>query len=163
LTFLIFALRSKAHCCSKKPHGKGYFSLFPSKKKKRIIAHWRSAARGRKTNGASAKDNDDLFRSCSYKSRGRYKEQIERYLEYFPRENLHILSSEEFFLDTESELAKVFDFLGVDKEYKVKRMEPQGIAPNRTKVSSDIYDYLDDYFYPHNQALYEFLGRNFNW
>jgi len=107
--------------------------------------------------------NDELFRSCSYKSRGRYKEQLERYLERFPRENLHIICSEDFFLDPESELVKVFDFLGVDKEFQVKCLKPRGVAPNKTKVSSDIYDYLDEYFYPHNQALYEFLGRKFNW
>jgi len=106
---------------------------------------------------------DKIFRKSSFKSRGHYKEQLERYLEYFPMENLHVICSEDLFSDTESELVKVFDFLGVDKGYKVKCFKPRGVGPNKTKVSSDIYDYLDEYFYPHNQALYKFLGRDFNW
>jgi len=106
---------------------------------------------------------DKIFRKSSYKSRGRYKEQLERYLKYFPRENIYIICSEDMFSNPEAELAKLFDFLGVDKNFQVKCFKPRGVAPNRTTVSSDVYDYLDEYFYPHNKALYEFLGKNFNW
>lgn len=45
--------------------------------------------------------------------RGRYAEQVKRYLEFFPREDMMFLSFEEFFSKPTRILPKVFEFLGV--------------------------------------------------
>ncbi len=50
------------------------------------------------------------FKNCSYKSRGRYKEQLERRLEYFPAGNLYVLKSEDFFLTHNLNLRKYLTF-----------------------------------------------------
>jgi len=105
----------------------------------------------------------DIFVHNSYKSRGLYKEQIERYLEYFPRHQMLILSSEELFGDPDSTLARVFDFVGVDTAFKVEDLEPRNVASNRVKVDQDVFEYLDNYFLPHNQALYQLLGKTYGW
>jgi len=44
----------------------------------------------------------------AYKSRGLYKEQLERYFKYFPREQMLIINSEEFFVQPENTLRQVF-------------------------------------------------------
>ena len=103
------------------------------------------------------------FIHFSYKSRGLYREQLERYLQCFSREQLLVLSSEEFFREPVTTLGTVFEFVGVDKDFKVKDLEPRNVTENRTSVDSEIYDYLDRFFLPHNQALCELLDKKFDW
>jgi len=50
----------------------------------------------------------------SYFSRGFYSEQLKRYLDCFPKQNMLFLVFEEFIRDPGSALASVFDFLDVD-------------------------------------------------
>ena len=51
----------------------------------------------------------------------------------------------------------------MDKEYEIKNLEPHNVANNRSYVPSEVYDYLNDYFKPHNLELYELLGVDYEW
>lgn len=113
--------------------------------------------------GQSRNYKNHQFLHASYKSRGRYWEQIERYLQFFPRDQLHILSSEDLFRDPNTALDKVYDFLGMGSSHRLHDLRPQNVARNRTSVSPELYEYLDDYFLPHNQRLYELIGQKFDW
>lgn len=104
-----------------------------------------------------------IFRWHSYKSRGLYKEQIERFLEYFSWQQILILCSEEFFSEPDTTLRRVFEFVGVDTGFKVQDLKPENVASNRSEVDPDVYRYLNNYFLPHNQALYELVGKNYAW
>jgi hypothetical protein len=104
-----------------------------------------------------------LFSWYSYKLRGRYKEQLDRLLQHYPREQLLVLSTEELLRNPEDTLRSVFAFAGVEVDFKVGDLAHRGVARNKTDVPPDVYAYLNDYFRPHNQALYEMLGRNFGW
>jgi len=103
------------------------------------------------------------FINCSYKSRGLYRDQLERYLEYFPREHVLILCSEEFFREPRAAIGRVLEFLAVERGFRVEDVTPQYVATNKAKVDPEIYQDLDDYFAPHNQALYQLVGRTFGW
>lgn len=105
----------------------------------------------------------EIFKCHSYKSRGLYKEQIERYLNFFPRKQILILNSEKLFSDPDNTLRQVFDFVGVDAEFKVSNLKPRNVSSNRSEVNPEVYEYLNDFFMPHNQALYELIGENYNW
>jgi hypothetical protein len=112
------------------------------------------------------KDRDyknDIFIRHSYKTRGLYKEQLERCLNYFPRQQILIINSEEFFTDPNNTLRHVFEFVGVDPGFTVKNLTPRNVSRNKNPVASEVYDYLNSYFLPHNQALYELVGRNYGW
>jgi len=50
----------------------------------------------------------------SYFTRGRYQEQLDAWLEYFPREQLLLMRSDELLADQAGGLAKIYRFLGVD-------------------------------------------------
>jgi len=104
-----------------------------------------------------------IFVHYSYKSRGLYQDQLERYLNYFPRQQILILNSEKFFTDPDNTLRRVFEFVEVDTEFKVKNLTPQNVTNNRSDVASDVYEYLNSFFLPHNQALYTLVGENYNW
>lgn len=100
---------------------------------------------------------------CSYKSRGRYAEQLARYLEYFPREQLLVRSAEQFFREPQVVLADVFRFIEVDDGFRPRDLEPRNVSDNRTKVDRRVYDYLDDYYREEKEALQDLLGSDFSW
>jgi len=106
---------------------------------------------------------NDIFTHHSYKSRGLYNEQIKRYLKYFPMSNILLVSSEKLFTEPYDTLRRVFQFVGVDTESTVKDLEPRNVASNRSEINPGVYEYLNDYFRPHNQALYELVGENYGW
>jgi len=103
------------------------------------------------------------FIHCSYKHRGLYCKQLERFLKYYSWEHILVINSEELFLEPENTLKRVFAFVGVDTEFKVKDVKPQNVTLNRSDVDPKVYEYLNDYFAPHNQALYELIGKNYDW
>lgn len=107
---------------------------------------------------------NDAFRHYSYKSRGVYHEQIKRYLDYFPMNRILVMNSETLFKQPEDTLRRIFQFIGIDQEFTVKNLKPRNVGKkNRTEIDSDVYDYLEDYFRPHNQYLYELIGQNYGW
>lgn len=115
----------------------------------------------------SVLENSDFsskeFIHYTYKSRGLYKPQLERFYDLFPRNQIHIVESSEFFQAPHNILSGIYDFLNVDTEFKLKDLEPQNIRKRDTKVSQEIYNVLDAYFLPHNKSLYELIGKTFNW
>lgn len=106
--------------------------------------------------------NNVAFYNNSYLSKGRYAEQIERYLQFFPIEQILLLPSESFFADPAQTLRLVFDFIGVDANYKIEDLAPQNVS-KKPKLAFDVYEYLEDYFREHNRALYELVERDFGW
>jgi hypothetical protein len=112
----------------------------------------------------SSKDyfNKDL-RDFSYKMRGHYAEQLERYFKLFPREQFLILSSEDFFTNTQDCLNRIFKFINLEGNVKIEDLSPKFVAKNKETVSQEVVDYLNDYFRPKNQALYQLLGTDFGW
>ncbi|MFG6103939.1 sulfotransferase [Leptothoe sp. EHU-05/26/07-4] len=106
---------------------------------------------------------NDFFIHLSYKSRGRYAEQLKRFLEYFPRKNVLILSSEQLFQNPASVLHQVCQFIDIDTDYKFKKLRPRNIASNRVNIRPSVYESLNCYFAPYNQELYKLTDRYFNW
>lgn len=100
---------------------------------------------------------------CSYKSRGRYREQLDRYLELFDEEQILVLGAEKFYADPVSSLQQVFRFVGVDEEYAPDDLRPRNVGVNRSEVEPEVHEYLDRYFETHNRALHELVGEDFGW
>jgi hypothetical protein len=67
---------------------------------------------------------EDIF--FGYLERGRYYKQVERFLELFPRENMHFMVFEEFVRDTRRSLLELFRFIGVSEEGFRYADEPRG-------------------------------------
>ena len=107
--------------------------------------------------------DSDAFVHYSYKRRGLYREQIERYLERFPRSQLLVISSEGFFEAPRPSLARTFEFLGVDADYEVRDLAPRNVHQRLREVDGSVREELDDFFRPHNEALYELLDQDLGW
>ena len=100
-----------------------------------------------------------------YLARSIYVDQLERWAEHFPREQLLVLKSEDLFERPEDTLASVLGFLGLpewEPEARSLRYKRNaggyggGMDPATRRK-------LEEYFEPHNSRLYEFLGRDLGW
>ena len=97
----------------------------------------------------------------TYKARGNYLEQLQRWYRFFSPDRLLVLHGEAFFADPGPTLARVWDFLGVrgrasdaSCRYNVGDYPP---------VSDRIRNKLADAFRPLNQKLFAALDRDFGW
>jgi hypothetical protein len=114
------------------------------------------------------------YRHYSYLCRGIYMDQLQHWLQFFPREQLLILKSEDLYSNPATVVRQTLEFLGVpvneqfikQKEFKNYR-EPtkEGYKSNEKppKMKAETRARLIDYFRPHNARLYEFLGRDLGW
>lgn len=97
----------------------------------------------------------------TYVARGRYAEQLERWLAVFPWEQLLVLASEELAADTAGTYRRVLEFLGagahdLDDYPRVYGQEYAQMAPETRRRLAEI-------FAEPNRRLYELLGRDLGW
>ena len=101
------------------------------------------------------------YRHHSYVSRGRYAEQLERWLRYVDRDRLLVLSAEELFADPAKVVAEAQEFLGLRQEI------PADVSPKNARayapISDEVKAGLRETFAPHNERLYRLVGRDFGW
>lgn len=97
----------------------------------------------------------------SYLSRGIYVEQLQNWMNYFPREQFLILKSEDLLRQPEIVLNQVFDFLDLPN-YQLPRYENYNVGDYPT-VSPKVRQDLLDYFQPYNSKLIKLLGQDFEW
>ncbi|TAF36090.1 MAG: sulfotransferase family protein [Oscillatoriales cyanobacterium] len=97
----------------------------------------------------------------NYLARGRYIEFIKNWLAFFPKSQLLILRSEDFYASAAATVLQVLDFLDLP-EYQLP--EYQNANPGSyPPISDSVRYFLSDYFRPYNQELEDYLGRNFDW
>jgi len=97
----------------------------------------------------------------SYISRGMYVDQLTRWLCVFPREQLLIVQSEQLFAEPAATLEQVRTFLELIPARS--RTYHHRDYPRYPKLDARIRDRLTAYFKPHNQRLFDYLGRYFDW
>lgn len=102
------------------------------------------------------------YRRFSYRERSLYAEQLERWFNYFPREQFFIDTSERFYSETETFLRDVFLFLGVDSDVKVPDLKPRNVGMPRDD-DPVFRAKLSAIFKPHNERLEQLLERDFDW
>jgi hypothetical protein len=98
-----------------------------------------------------------------YLSRGVYVDQLLRWSEFFSKEQLLVLKSEDLFERPQDTFRLVFDFLDLpDWEPETWKVRKKG-GKYEQKMDSATRKRLEEYFEPHNRRLYEFLGVDFGW
>jgi hypothetical protein len=100
-------------------------------------------------------------RHYSYCGRSRYIEQLPRWMNLFPQEQLMIVNSEELFADPATIVKQTLAFLNLPDEVNAayKPFNEARYAPMKAETRQR----LIEYFKPYNQRLYELLGRDFGW
>ena len=97
----------------------------------------------------------------SYVAQGRYLDMLPRWFSLFPREQFHIVFSEDFYADPQRTVNGVWSFLGLSPatlhSRKRHNFQPApGIAPQTRQ-------WLEEEFAGHNGDLEQLLGRHVPW
>jgi hypothetical protein len=98
----------------------------------------------------------------SYLSRGIYVDQLLRWSEFFDKEQMLILKSEDFFDRPRNTLKTVFDFLDLP-DWEPEAWEVRKKGNYEQDMNSATRRRLNEYFEPHNRRLYDYLGVDFGW
>ncbi len=97
----------------------------------------------------------------SYLARGVYITQLKRWLTYFPKEQIMIIRSEDFFARPHEILQSVWEFLELPSFYG------NGFEIHNKGGASEINEedrmWLRQYFRKHNELLYELIGKDLKW
>jgi Sulfotransferase domain len=112
-------------------------------------------------------------RRYTYLTRGIYKDQIQHWMSYFPKEQFLMLKTEDLYTNPALIVRQTLEFLGVPgeeidtnreyKKYKVPSKTGYMTKDAAPKMNPNTRNYLVEYFKPHNARLHEFLGRDFGW
>ena len=97
-------------------------------------------------------------RHRGFVARGYYIDQIESLLQYYPREQLHIMVMEQWTKQPEAAVDELLDFLGLRR-----RALPVGTAHRRAytveTIERETHTLLQRTYEPYNSRLFAFLGR----
>ena len=107
--------------------------------------------------------NDESFIHHSYKARGIYKPQLERFFSLFHKEQIIVIPSDDLFSKPYETLNQIFKFIDVNPDFKSQKLQPKNVAKNKNHVDPDIIQKLQDFFRPHNQKLFDYLGWKSIW
>lgn len=116
---------------------------------------------------------------------GMYAQHLERWLAWFPRSQIHLVSGERLISDPAGELGRVQDFLGLqrivtDKHFYFNKTKgfpclkkPEGSSKphclGKTKgrthayIDPEVMRRLRDFYKPHNRRFYQMAGQDFGW
>ena len=97
----------------------------------------------------------------NYLKKGLYALQLRHWLKIFPRENILVLSTEEFERNQQTIYNRIFEFLNIS-QFEVKNTEKMEKG-NYPPMKSETRNLLLDYFRSHNHELFELVNREFDW
>lgn len=97
----------------------------------------------------------------TYLARGRYAEQLDRWLAVFPREQLLVLASEQLRQDPAAAYARVLEHVGAPPHQLAEY--PHIFEREYAPMALETRSRLEQYFAPHNERLYALLGQDLGW
>ena len=97
----------------------------------------------------------------SYLAQSRYLDTLPRWFSLFPREQFHIMVSEEFYADPDRHVNEIWRFLGLaPRKLQSRARHNHQSAPD---VRPETRERLQEALADHNRGLEELLGRRLPW
>jgi hypothetical protein len=97
----------------------------------------------------------------SYLSQSRYLDMLPRWFALFPREQVHITVSEDFYADPDRHVNAIWRFLGLaPRSLRSRTRHNHQAAPD---IAPETRERLQDAFAAHNRGLADLLGRPLPW
>jgi hypothetical protein len=97
----------------------------------------------------------------SYLARGRYVEHLEPWLSRYGDDQLLVLAAEDLFRHPQETFVTVQRFLGLPVQQLTLR--PRNERRDYPPINVETKERLKAYYQPFNQALFDVLGRTFDW
>ena len=93
-----------------------------------------------------------------YKSRGFYAKQLKHFLNFYPRTNILIIKSEEFFDNPSTTYQKVLNFLNLESKPLPANAKARNISTIKPVIPDAVRDHLNIFYQRPNQDLDNLLG-----
>ena len=106
---------------------------------------------------------DNSYFRHGYVHRGVYIDKLKRWMEVFPKERFFFIQSEEFLKNPSKIYREVIEFLNLPNWEPKEYVQYKKRKYKQPKMNPETRKKLAEYFKPHNERLYEFLGRRFDW
>jgi hypothetical protein len=103
----------------------------------------------------------DEWHDYSYKDRGIYVEQLEKWFNFFERKQFLIITSESLFENPRAAYSRVTEFLNLPS-YDVD-FTPIGPGVNKTRIRVETREMLKEFYMPFNERLGNLLELNLSW
>jgi hypothetical protein len=98
----------------------------------------------------------------SYIARGIYVDQLAEWRKRFDWDRFLILKSEDLYADPSGITNQTLRFLGLD-EIELRTYPHRNRTTYSLKMAPETREFLKEYYRPHNERLYEMLGRDMGW
>lgn len=102
------------------------------------------------------------LRRFGYTYKGKYIDQIEYWMQFYPREQILIVPFEQLEHDPDTLCNKICEFIGLPP-YELKNSTPLNTGGESDPMDSRCREYLTDLFRPYNRRLFNFLGEDWGW
>jgi Sulfotransferase family len=97
----------------------------------------------------------------SYRDRGVYLPQLERLYAAYPLEQVLVLRSEDLYAEPQKVFDAACDFLAISRHPLGHPKRHNEIK--RAPMDPALREELTEFYRPHNEALYSYLGRDLGW
>ena len=116
----------------------------------------------RKDSSLITEENFEIFnQKNSYLLKGIYVDQLKIWAGLFPKEQIFTLSTENLNSEPITTLESVFQYLNLP-DYKIKNIQLQK-QKKYVPMNSQTRKILIEFFKPHNERLFKFIGKKFDW
>lgn len=107
------------------------------------------------------KFHSGFYRMRSYLSRGIYVDQLQEFNYFYKKNQILTLKSEDFFANPQNTLGQIHQFLNLP-DHKFKGFKVRN-KPRYSPMHPSTRKELVEFYKPHNERLYKFLGKDFGW
>lgn len=110
---------------------------------------------------------DEIDGTCkdfrmTYLHQGIYEPHVRRWMEMFPREQLLVVDSAEYFRDRENVASRLYEFLELPP-HKIGNTPVRNRGDYVEPMKSETREMLCEYFQPHNRRLRDLMGVDYGW
>lgn len=100
----------------------------------------------------------------SYIAKSTYADQVQRYFDVFPRDQVMVIQSERFFRDTAAVVREVFSFLRIDPSFVPPDLAPANVSTRKKEsLLPETRQRLERYFAEQNERLFDLIGERYDW
>jgi hypothetical protein len=114
-----------------------------------------------KNNDMESEEIEKFLRPRSYIAKGLYHHQIKNWFKVFSKEQILVLSTENLADNPNQTLDEIFSFLELPKE-EIRNIQRKKVGKYK-KMDDETREVLKKIFKPHNEKLFKFLGKEFEW
>ena len=96
--------------------------------------------------------------------RGIYVEQLNKYFNYFDKEQLLIIDHKNLLTEPKKVLLEIENFVGIKNiDWENKDLEKKHVGLYNSKIENETKLILKEFYKPHNEKLFNLIGKKFDW